>query len=137
VVGDAAYTNGSLMKRRPANVHLIGRSRPDAALYAPAPRHRGRGRPRVRGARVRSPAARAARKDARWQRVEVTSNKTTTLGPIIDVWYVAAGRRYLPDVRGFRHDKTRCIHRSRPPPGRPSSRFSECWPLRSPMNGVG
>ncbi len=42
VVGDAAYTNGALMKRRPPNVQLIGRSRPDAALYAPAPRYRGR-----------------------------------------------------------------------------------------------
>ena len=47
------------MKRRPANVHLIGRSRPDAAFYAPAPRRRRRGRPRVRGPRVRSPGARA------------------------------------------------------------------------------
>lgn len=64
VVGDAAYTNAALMKRRPPNVHLVGRSRPDAALYAPAPRYHGRGRPRVRGARVRSPGARAARKHA-------------------------------------------------------------------------
>jgi SRSO17 transposase len=84
VVGDAAYTNGSLMKRRPANVHLIGRSRPDAALYAPAPRYRGRGRPRVRGRRLRSPAACAARKDARWQRVQVTVyGKTVTVRALV------------------------------------------------------
>ena len=30
VLGDAAYTNGSLIKKRPANVTLIGRSRLDA-----------------------------------------------------------------------------------------------------------
>jgi len=36
LLGDAAYTNGTLIKRRPANVTLIGRGRLDAALYAPA-----------------------------------------------------------------------------------------------------
>ena len=64
---------GALMKRRPPSVHLIGRTRPDAALYAPAPRYRGRGRPRARGPRLRPLGARAARKDAPWQRVQVTA----------------------------------------------------------------
>jgi len=111
VVGDAAYTNGALMRRRPPNVHLIGRSRPDAALYAPAPRYRGRGRPRARGARVRSPAARAARKDARWQRVRVTVYGKTVLLRVLVIdalWYVAAGSELvrLLVVRGFPgHDK--------------------------------
>lgn len=35
VVADAAYTNSSLIKKRPSNVTLIGRSRLDAALYPP------------------------------------------------------------------------------------------------------
>jgi hypothetical protein len=137
VVGDAAYTNGSLMKRRPANVHLIGRSRPDAALYAPAPRHRGRGRPRVRGARVRSPAARAARKDARWQRVEVTVyGKTTTLRVLVidALWYVAAGSELvrLLVVRGFPgHDKDDVFVSTDPVlhPKTIIETFSERWPL--------
>jgi hypothetical protein len=106
VVGDAAYTNSALIKRRPSNVHLIGRSRPDAALYAPAPRFRGRGRPRVRGRRILSPAARAARKDARWQRVQVTVyGKTVTVRVLVidALWYVAAGSELvrLLVVRGF------------------------------------
>ena len=137
VVGDAAYTNGSLMKRRPANVHLIGRSRPDAALYAPAPRHRGRGRPRVRGARVRSPAARAARKDARWQRVEVTVyGKTITLRVLVidALWYVAAGSELvrLLVVRGFPgHDKDDVFVSTDPVlhPKTIIETFSERWPL--------
>jgi hypothetical protein len=137
VVGDAAYTNGSLMKRRPANVHLIGRSRPDAALYAPAPRRHGRGRPRVRGARVRSPAARAARKDARWQRVEVTVyGKTTTLRVLVidALWYVAAGSELvrLLVVRGFPgHDKDDVFVSTDPVlhPKTIIETFSERWPL--------
>ena len=106
VVCDAAYTNGTLMKRRPPNVPLIGRSRPDAALYAPAPRYRGRGRPRARGDRVRSPAARAARTDARWQRVQVTVyGKTVSLRVLVidALGSVAAGSELvrLLIVRGF------------------------------------
>jgi len=54
VLGDAAYTNRALIRKRPVNVHFIGRSRLDAALYAPAPKPRKgqMGRPRVRGARL-------------------------------------------------------------------------------------
>ncbi|MBN2574552.1 MAG: transposase [Deltaproteobacteria bacterium] len=107
VVGDAAYTNATLIKGRPRNVTLIGRSRLDAALYAPPPQpRRRRGRPRVRGARVRSPGQRAARKDARWQRVRITVyGKTVTVRILIidALWYVAAGGELvrLVLVRGF------------------------------------
>jgi hypothetical protein len=107
VVGDAAYTNHSLIKGRPRNVTLIGRSRLDAALYAPPPRPRpGRGRPRVRGARIRSPGAQAARKDARWQRIRIAVyGKTVTVRVLVidALWYVAAGSELLRlvVVRGF------------------------------------
>lgn len=51
LLGDAAYTNSSLIKDRPVNVTLIGRGRLDAVLYAPPPKRRPgqMGRPRVRG----------------------------------------------------------------------------------------
>jgi len=67
VVGDTAYTNGSVIRGRPKNVTVVGRSRLDAQLYAPAPqRPRGTmGRPRVRGPRVPSPAKQIA--NARWE----------------------------------------------------------------------
>jgi hypothetical protein len=140
VVGDAAYTNGALMKRRLPNVHLIGRSRPDAALYAPAPRHhRGRGRPRVRGPRVRSPGARAARKGAQWQRVQVTVyGKTITLRVLVidALWYVAAGGELvrLLVVRGFPGHEKDDVFVSTDPLLHAQTiieTFSERWPLEN------
>ena len=40
LLGDADYTNSSVIKGRPSNVQLIGRARPDAALYEPPPSRR-------------------------------------------------------------------------------------------------
>ena len=81
VLGDAAYTNSSLIKKRPSNVSFIGRSRLDAALYAPAPqRRKGQmGRPRVRGSKLPSPGTEARDKTARWRRTEVTVYGKTVL----------------------------------------------------------
>lgn len=69
VVGDNAYANRSVVRGRPGNVDFIGRARPDAALYAP-PCPQRRGRPRVKGERVPSPAQRA-RSTEGWRRVKV------------------------------------------------------------------
>jgi hypothetical protein len=108
VVGDAAYTNSSVIKRRPRHVTVVGRSRMDAALYAlPPPRRPGqRGRPRVRGARLPTPAAQAAAPDAPWQAVTATVyGKTVTVRVLVidALWYVAAGGELvrLIVVRGF------------------------------------
>lgn len=107
-VGDAAYTNSSVIKKRPPNVTVIGRSRLDAALFAPPPtrRHGQMGRPRVRGARIASPGQQAARKSARWQKIEVTVyGKTVVMRALVidALWYVAAGSELvrLVVVRGF------------------------------------
>ena len=108
LLGDAAYTNASLIKERPSNVTVIGRGRLDAALYAPAPARRPgqKGRTRVRGQRLASPARRAQRKDARWRRVQVTVyGRPVTLRVLVmdALWYVAAGseRLRLVVVRDF------------------------------------
>jgi hypothetical protein len=107
VVGDAAYTNRALIRNRPSNVTMIGRSRPDAALYAKPPvRRRGKGRPRVKGKRLASPGARAAKKNAPWQRVEVTVYGETVSVRVLVIdalWYVAARGELLRMivVRGF------------------------------------
>jgi hypothetical protein len=108
VVGDAAYTNGSVIKKRPANVHLIGRGRLDAALYTPAPpKQRGQmGRPRVRGKRVASPGACAKAKNAPWNNVTVhVYGRTVTVRVLVidALWYVAAGGELVRQivVRGF------------------------------------
>lgn len=93
VVGDSAYTNSSIIKRRPKNVTIVGRSRLDAALWAPAPAYRPgqMGRPRVRGARVPSPAKQA--KTSRFKRIEVTVYGRTVKVRVLVIdalWYVAA-----------------------------------------------
>ena len=100
VLGDAAYTNSSLIKKRPRNVTLIGRSRLDAALYAAAPKpRRGQmGRPRVRGAKLQAPGVQAGDKKARWQRTEVTVYGKTLLVRVLVIdalWYVAAGSELM------------------------------------------
>jgi DDE superfamily endonuclease len=93
VVGDSAYTNGSIIKGRPKNVTIIGRSRLDAALYAPAPARgpRQMGRPRVRGARLPSPEKQTAK--TRFKRIEVTVYGRTVMVRVLVIdalWYVAA-----------------------------------------------
>ena len=55
LIGDNAYINNSVVRNRPKNFHVMGRGRMDAALYATAPKGRGRGRPRVKGKRLASP----------------------------------------------------------------------------------
>ena len=108
LIGDAAYTNSSLIKGRPDNVTLIGRGRIDAALFAPPPRPRRgqKGRPRVRGKRLPSPQQQARSKRAKWKKVEVeVYGKTATVRVLVidALWYVAAGSELmrLVLVRGF------------------------------------
>jgi hypothetical protein len=70
---DAAYAGRALLEGRPANVHLVGRPRMDAALWtAPPPRKPGqRGRPRKRGERLPNPKAMAAAR-RHWHGLPVT-----------------------------------------------------------------
>lgn len=100
MVADAAYTNSSVIKRRPPNVTLIGRSRLDAAIYAPPPNRRAgqKGRPRVRGAKLPSPATRIAAGKLPWQKLRVTVYGKTVIvrvGVIDALWYVAAGSELI------------------------------------------
>jgi hypothetical protein len=108
VMGDAAYTNSSLVKNRPANVTLVGRGRLDAALYAlpPRPRPGQMGRPRVRGAKLGSPATRADQKRAPWKKLDVhVYGKTVTVRVLVidALWYIVAGSQpmRLVVVRDF------------------------------------
>lgn len=108
VVCDAAYTNSALLKKRPVQVTVVGRSRLDAALYAPPPQRRDRqmGRPRVRGPRLPSPSTQAKSALARWRHVTVTVYGKTVQVQLLVIdalWYVAAGTQLLRLVlvRGF------------------------------------
>ena len=103
VLGDSAYTNSALIKRRLSNVHLVGRGRLDAALYAPAaPKRKGQmGRPRVRGKRLACPATQAKAKNAPWKKVTVNvyGKEVTVQVLVIDsLWYVAAGSELIRQI---------------------------------------
>ena len=103
VLADSAYTNGALIKGRLPNVHLVGRGRLDAALYAPAaPKRKGQmGRPRVRGKRIASPATQAKAKNALWKKVTVNvyGKQVSVLVMVIDaLWYVAAGSELIRQI---------------------------------------
>ena len=96
VVGDANYANGSIVKKLAPNAHFIGRSRLDAALYAP-PQRKRMGRPRVKGDRVPAPGARA-RASRGWQKLklEVYGRTVTVRVKVFDaLWYVVSGGRIL------------------------------------------
>jgi hypothetical protein len=100
LLGDAAYTNGSLIKGRAPNVTLIGRGRLDAALYAPPPKRRvgQMGRPRVRGKRLPSPEQQAGSKNAPWKQVRIECyGKIATVNVLVldALWYVAAGSELM------------------------------------------
>jgi hypothetical protein len=72
-VVDSAYAARTLLEGRPANVEVISRLRPDAALWArPGRRRPGqRGRPRKRGHRLPTPKAMAATR-RRWDPLPLT-----------------------------------------------------------------
>jgi DDE superfamily endonuclease len=72
-VVDSAYAARPLLEDRPANVHVLSRLRPDAALWTrPGRRRPGqRGRPRKRGHRLPTPKAMAATR-RRWDPLPLT-----------------------------------------------------------------
>jgi hypothetical protein len=72
-VVDSAYAARPLLEGRPANVEVLSRLRPDAALWArPGHRRPGqRGRPRKRGHRLPTPKAMAATR-RRWDPLPLT-----------------------------------------------------------------
>lgn len=139
VLGDSAYTNSSLIKTRPCNVSLIGRSRLDAALYAPAPKpRRGQmGRPRVRGGKLPSPGVQATNKNARWRRTEVAVYGKTVLVRVLVIdalWYVAAGSELMRlvvvrDFPGHERDDVFVSTDATLSAKEIIERFSERWPL--------
>ncbi len=76
LVADSAYTNRTTLERRPPNVEVVGRLRPDAALWTlPPPRRPGqKGRPRKRGIRLPTPTALAVARTQHgtWHRLRLT-----------------------------------------------------------------
>jgi len=109
VIGDNAYCNRSIVRPLPENVDFLGRGRMDAALYAPPPKYHGRGRPRVKGERVRSPVERA--EQCRWKKVKtkIYGRSCTVQVQVFDaLWYIVGRGRLMRFflIRGWPgHDK--------------------------------
>lgn len=110
VVADNAYVNRSVLRPLPKSLHLTGRARMDAALYAPPEQRPGqRGRPRIRGKRLLSPVERAQR--CRFRRIEayIYGKRQTVQVQVFDaLWYIATRERLVRFVliRGWPgHDK--------------------------------
>ena len=99
VTGDGAYGTHDLAdalneaSRHPSlrRVTLVSRFNMDAALYARPPAYSGRGRPRVKGRKWRSPRAVAADPRTRWSRIGVdwygATRKTVRVCSRTGLWY--------------------------------------------------
>lgn len=92
-VVDSAYAARPLLEGRPANVEVLSRLRPDAALWArPGRRRPGqRGRPRKRGHRLPTPKAMAATR-RRWDPLPLTlygRSVTPLVFGCVALWYGA------------------------------------------------
>ena len=90
---DSAYAGRVLLEERPPNVQVVSRLRPDAALWAPAPKRRPgqKGRPRRRGARLPTPQQVAARCQ-HWHALTVAiygRTVTTQVRTLRALWYAA------------------------------------------------
>lgn len=116
IVGDQGYTNREVVKDLPQNVHLVGRARMDAALYArPEKRSGGRGRPRVKGERLPSPRQHSSNPNG-WQSLEVCAyGRVLTIEyKVFDgLWYRVASGQLMRFVLvrkwpGYDHDDVLC-----------------------------
>jgi hypothetical protein len=103
VIVDGGYSNQTLLRNRPKGVHITGKVRIDAALYAltqPDP-NPGRGRPRKKGERLPTPRSMFDDLNLDWEWIDL---RLYGKGPVLVVhqfeaiWYKAAGNEPLSIV---------------------------------------
>jgi hypothetical protein len=117
VSGDSTYGGGSVLKHVPANVDLLSRVAPNAALYAlaptPVPGAKAKGRPRKKGARLPGLAAWAADRTQHWEVLSFAQfglHATLGVKTIHALYYKAGKDRRLTivlvhDLEGRRPDQ--------------------------------
>jgi len=103
VIVDGGYSNKQLLQGRPQGVHITGKVRMDAALYAMAPQDRTnkRGRPRKKGDRLPCPKSIFAQEKGRWEWIWITLYGQETIVEAYRfeaIWYKAAGNELLSIV---------------------------------------
>lgn len=91
IYADNGYVNRTIVQGRPKNVHILGRGRMDAALYALPPKRKPNtmGRPRVRGRKLHSPQQRADSPQGWTQRaVDIYGRAAEVQVKVCDaIWY--------------------------------------------------
>ena len=97
IVFDLGYCCDTVLKRRPKDVHITGRLRKDAALFAllEPPKVRGRGRPRKRGCRLPTPKRMFQDHNLKWAEIKAFCyGKETRLmvHQFTALWYHSAGQ---------------------------------------------
>jgi hypothetical protein len=104
VVVDGGYSNSTVVKDRPVGVHITGKVRKDAVLYAPPEPHRvqaGRGRPRKKGAKLSKPSVTFNHYDTAWDAlfIELYGKETVVLVHQFNaIWYRVSGNEVLSIV---------------------------------------
>jgi hypothetical protein len=103
VIVDGGYSNKQLLQGRPEGVHITGKIRMDAALYAVAPQDPTgkRGRPRKKGDRLPCPRSTFAREKDGWEWIWITLYGQETIVEAYRfeaIWYKAAGNEPLSVV---------------------------------------
>ena len=103
VIVDGGYSNKQLLQGRPRGVHITGKVRIDAALYAlPAPSlTTKRGRPRKMGERLPIPKSQFSSWETQWEWIWIKLYGQETIVAICRfkaIWYKAAGNEALSIV---------------------------------------
>jgi hypothetical protein len=98
VAGDGEYASKTLVRKLSLNTTFIGPMLMDAALFEPAGRYRGMGRPRKVGRRLRSPKQMAKVGSLSWRKVVVRAygrRMKLLIKERTCLWYTVAGTRLV------------------------------------------
>jgi hypothetical protein len=103
VIVDGGYSNKQLLQGRPRGVHITGKVRMDAALYAVAPQNPTgkRGRPRKKGDRLPCPKTIFTHGESLWEWIWISLYGQETIVSVHRfkaIWYKAAGNEPLSIV---------------------------------------
>jgi len=103
VIVDGGYSNKQLLQGRPQGVHITGKVRKDAALYALVAQSRStkRGRPRKKGNRLPCPGSLFTDLETRWEWIWISLYGQETIVSVnrfTAIWYKAAGNEPLSIV---------------------------------------
>jgi hypothetical protein len=102
VIVDGGYSNRQIIQGRPKGVHITGKVRTDAALYALVTQETSkRGRPRKKGDRLPCPKSIFTHDGNQWEWVWITLYGQETIVSVHQfeaIWYKAAGNEPLSIV---------------------------------------